>query len=55
MELAQSYINVGRASLTDQFHRRILGFNHRLSELQAASWARSLSVSRNKRQSAKKT
>jgi dTDP-4-amino-4,6-dideoxygalactose transaminase len=35
MELAQSYINVGRASLTDQFHRRILGFNHRLSELQA--------------------
>jgi dTDP-4-amino-4,6-dideoxygalactose transaminase len=34
-ELAQSYINVGRASLTDQFHRRILGFNHRLSELQA--------------------
>ncbi len=35
MELVQSYINVGRASLTDQFHRRILGFNHRLSELQA--------------------
>ena len=36
MELVQSYINAGRASLTDQFHHRIVGFNHRLSELQAA-------------------
>jgi dTDP-4-amino-4,6-dideoxygalactose transaminase len=36
MELVQSYINAGRASLTDKFHRRIIGFNHRLSELQAA-------------------
>jgi dTDP-4-amino-4,6-dideoxygalactose transaminase len=36
MELVQSYINAGRASLTDQYHHRIIGFNHRLSELQAA-------------------
>src|ERR1700685_1777515 len=36
MELVQSYINAGRASLTDQFHHRIIGYNHRLSELQAA-------------------
>ena len=36
MELVQSYINAGRASLTDQFHRRIVGFNYRLGEFQAA-------------------
>ena len=35
-ELVQSYINAGRASLTDKHHHRIIGFNHRLSELQAA-------------------
>src|SRR5277367_3462802 len=27
MELVQSYINAGRASLTDQYHHRIIGFN----------------------------
>ena len=36
MELVQSYINAGRASVTDQFHRRIVGFNYRLGEFQAA-------------------
>jgi dTDP-4-amino-4,6-dideoxygalactose transaminase len=36
MEIVQSYINAGRASLTDQFHRRIIGFNYRLGEFQAA-------------------
>jgi dTDP-4-amino-4,6-dideoxygalactose transaminase len=36
MEIVQSYINAGRASLTDQFHHRIVGFNYRLSEFQAA-------------------
>jgi dTDP-4-amino-4,6-dideoxygalactose transaminase len=36
MELVQSYINAGRASLTDLFHRRIIGFNYRLGEFQAA-------------------
>src|SRR5579872_5405993 len=36
MERVQSYINAGRASLTDQFHHRILGFNYRLGEFQAA-------------------
>src|ERR1700693_1959019 len=35
-ERVQTYINAGRASLTDQYHHRIIGFNHRLSELQAA-------------------
>lgn len=36
MELVQSYINTGRASLTDQYHHRIIGFNYRLGEFQAA-------------------
>jgi dTDP-4-amino-4,6-dideoxygalactose transaminase len=36
MEIVQSYINAGRASLTDQFHHRIVGFNYRLGEFQAA-------------------
>jgi dTDP-4-amino-4,6-dideoxygalactose transaminase len=39
-ELCQSYVNCGRASSTDQFGHRILGFNYRLSEFQAAVlWA----------------
>jgi dTDP-4-amino-4,6-dideoxygalactose transaminase len=36
MELVQRYINAGRASLTDQYHHRIIGFNYRLGEFQAA-------------------
>jgi len=36
MELVQSYINAGRASVTDNFHHRIIGFNYRLGEFQAA-------------------
>jgi dTDP-4-amino-4,6-dideoxygalactose transaminase len=36
MELVQSYINAGRASLTDEYHHRIVGFNYRLGEFQAA-------------------
>ena len=36
MELVQSYINAGRASLTDNYHHRIIGFNYRLGEFQAA-------------------
>jgi dTDP-4-amino-4,6-dideoxygalactose transaminase len=36
MELVQSYINAGRASLTDQYHHRIIGFNYRIGEFQAA-------------------
>ena len=35
-ELVQSYINAGRASLTDQYKKRIIGFNYRLGEFQAA-------------------
>jgi dTDP-4-amino-4,6-dideoxygalactose transaminase len=35
-ELVQSYINAGRASLTDKYKRRIVGFNYRLGEFQAA-------------------
>jgi dTDP-4-amino-4,6-dideoxygalactose transaminase len=35
-ELVQSYINAGRASVTDQFHHRTIGFNYRLGEFQAA-------------------
>src|SRR6202158_2512787 len=36
MEKVQSYINAGRASVTDQFHHRISGFNYRMGEFQAA-------------------
>jgi L-glutamine:2-deoxy-scyllo-inosose/3-amino-2,3-dideoxy-scyllo-inosose aminotransferase len=36
MERVQSYINAGRASLTDKYHHRIIGFNYRLGEFQAA-------------------
>src|ERR1700752_3952823 len=36
MELVQSYINAGRASLTDHYKKRIIGFNYRLGEFQAA-------------------
>jgi dTDP-4-amino-4,6-dideoxygalactose transaminase len=36
MEKVQSYINAGRASVTDNFHHRMIGFNYRLGEFQAA-------------------
>jgi dTDP-4-amino-4,6-dideoxygalactose transaminase len=36
MERVQSYINAGRASQTDEYHHRIVGFNYRLGEFQAA-------------------
>src|SRR6202790_5463254 len=36
LERVQSYINAGRASPTDQYHHRIIGFNYRLGEFQAA-------------------
>jgi dTDP-4-amino-4,6-dideoxygalactose transaminase len=35
-ELCQSYVNCGRASQTDYFDHRILGFNYRMTEFQAA-------------------
>jgi dTDP-4-amino-4,6-dideoxygalactose transaminase len=35
-ERAESYANCGRASRTDRFGHRLLGYNYRLSELQAA-------------------
>ena len=35
-ELVQSYVNCGRASLTDRFKRRVIGSNYRLTEFQAA-------------------
>jgi dTDP-4-amino-4,6-dideoxygalactose transaminase len=35
-ERAQSYMNCGRASLTDQYKRRLIGFNYRITEFQAA-------------------
>src|SRR5579859_2312086 len=35
-ERVQSYINTGRRSVTDQFHHRMIGFNYRLGEFQAA-------------------
>jgi dTDP-4-amino-4,6-dideoxygalactose transaminase len=34
-ERAQSYMNCGRASGTDQFKQRMIGFNYRITELQA--------------------
>jgi dTDP-4-amino-4,6-dideoxygalactose transaminase len=35
-ERVQSYINAGRRSVTDQFKKRLIGFNYRLGEFQAA-------------------
>ncbi len=35
-ERAQSYVNCGRASVTDKFRRRLIGFNYRITEFQAA-------------------
>jgi L-glutamine:scyllo-inosose aminotransferase len=35
-ERAESYINCGRASRSDRFGHRLLGFNYRLTEFQAA-------------------
>ncbi len=35
-ERAQSYTNCGRASSTDKFKHRFIGFNYRITELQAA-------------------
>src|ERR1700752_1932471 len=35
-ERVQTYINAGRASITDQFPHRTIGFNYRLGEFQAA-------------------
>ena len=35
-ELCQSYVNCGRASQTDRFGGRIVGFNYRMTEFQAA-------------------
>jgi dTDP-4-amino-4,6-dideoxygalactose transaminase len=35
-ELCQSYINCGRASQSDKFGHRVVGYNYRLSEFQAA-------------------
>ncbi len=35
-ELLQSLTNCGRASLTDRFKRRVVGWNYRLTEFQAA-------------------
>ena len=35
-ERAQSYVNCGRASVTDSFRHRMLGFNYRITEFQAA-------------------
>jgi dTDP-4-amino-4,6-dideoxygalactose transaminase len=35
-ERVQSYVNCGRASSTDRFRNRLIGFNHRITEFQAA-------------------
>jgi len=35
-ELCASYVNCGRASAEDRFGHRILGYNHRITEFQAA-------------------
>jgi dTDP-4-amino-4,6-dideoxygalactose transaminase len=34
-ERVQSYVNCGRASATDRFRHRLIGFNHRITEFQA--------------------
>jgi dTDP-4-amino-4,6-dideoxygalactose transaminase len=41
-ERAQSYVNCGRASATDQFGHRLIGFNYRITEFQAGILAAQL-------------
>jgi dTDP-4-amino-4,6-dideoxygalactose transaminase len=41
-ERAQSFTNCGRASVTDRYHHRLIGFNYRLTELQAVILAAQL-------------
>ena len=41
-ERVQTYINAGRASVTDKFHHRTIGFNYRLGEFQAAVLTRAV-------------
>jgi len=41
-ERAQSFMNCGRASVTDKFRHRLLGFNYRITEFQAALLAAQL-------------
>jgi len=41
-ERAQSYTNCGRASATDQYQHRMIGFNYRMTELQAVILAAQL-------------
>jgi dTDP-4-amino-4,6-dideoxygalactose transaminase len=36
LELLESLVNCGRASLTDRFKRRVVGWNYRITEFQAA-------------------
>lgn len=36
IEIVQSLVNCGRASVTDQFKRRVVGSNYRITEFQAA-------------------
>jgi len=41
-ERAQSYTNCGRATATDRYQHRLIGFNHRITELQAVILAAQL-------------
>lgn len=41
-ERAQSYTNCGRATATDRYHHRLIGFNYRITEFQAAILAAQL-------------
>jgi len=41
-ERAQSFMNCGRASVTDRYQNRLIGFNYRLTELQAVVLAAQL-------------
>jgi dTDP-4-amino-4,6-dideoxygalactose transaminase len=41
-ECAQTYTNCGRASATDQYRHRMIGFNYRITELQAVILAAQL-------------
>ena len=51
-EALQSVINCGRPSITDQFERKVLGANYRMTELQAALLLGSSTCGRNSRPNA---
>ena len=52
-ERVQTYINAGRASVTDKFHHRMIGFNYGWENFRRRCWVRNWSGFRSRQKSAK--